>query len=140
MENFIGRWSRNFEEPVYLVFRVFVGLLFMQHGAQKLLGMFGGVDGNGATAELLSMYGIAGVIELFGGLLITIGLLTRIIAIIAGLEMIAAQFIAHIPNGLIPIQNGGELGLLFLLSFLILIVHGSSKFSVEKALLDKEIF
>ncbi len=140
MENLIGGWSKNYEERLYLIFRVFIGLLFMQHGAQKLLGIFGGVDGNGGTAALFSMYGLAGIIELFGGILIAIGLLTRIIAAIAGIEMIAAQFIAHIPNGFIPIQNGGELGLLFLLSFLILIIHGSARFSVEKALLDKEIF
>ncbi|WP_255681456.1 DoxX family protein [Natrinema sp. SYSU A 869] len=101
--------------------------------------MFGGVDGSGSTASLISMSGIAGIIELVGGLLIAIGVLTRLVALITTGEMVAAQFIAHIPEGVVPIQNGGELGLLYLAVFLILTVYGSGRYSVEHLILGREL-
>jgi len=122
----------------YLVFRVLVGLLFLQHGLQKLFGMFGGLGGN--SAELFSLMGLAGTIELLGGLAITFGLFTRLAAFIATIELIIAYSMAHIPNGLIPIMNGGELALLFVASFLVIIVFGAGRWSLEKAILKKEIF
>lgn len=77
------------------------------------------------------MYGAAGVIELVGGLLIVIGVLTRLVALITAGQMVVAQFIAHLPDGIVPIQNGGELGLLYLASFLVLILYGSGRYSLE---------
>lgn len=139
MAALIGRRTESYDDPAYFVFRVLVGLLFMQHGAQKLFGLFGGVDGSGGTAPLVSMYGLAGVIEFFGGLLIALGVLTRLVALIAAADMVAAQFIAHIPEGLIPIQNGGELSLLYIAAFLILIVYGSRRYSIEQLVFDREL-
>ncbi len=111
----------------------------MQHGAQKLFGLFGGVDGSGSTASLLSIYGVAGVIELIGGLLLVIGVLTRLVALIATGQMVVAQFIAHLPEGVIPIQNDGELGLLYIAAFLVLILYGSGRYSLERLFLDRDI-
>lgn len=111
----------------------------MQHGVQKLFGLLGGVDGTGSTAPLLSMYGVAGIIELVGGLLLAIGVLTRLVALIAAGQMVVAQFIAHLPEGIIPIQNGGELGLLYIAAFLILILYGSGRYSLEHLFLDREV-
>ena len=122
----------------YFVFRVLVGLLFLQHGLQKLFGMFGGLGGR--SAELFSLMGLAGIIELLGGLAITFGLFTRLVAFIAVIELLVAYFRAHMPNGLIPIMNGGELALLFIASFLVLIAFGARKWSLEKVILKKEIF
>lgn len=139
MAALIGQRAKAYDESAYVVFRVLVGLLFMQHGAQKLFGLFGGVDGSGGTAPLVSMYGIAGVIEFFGGLLIAVGVLTRLVALIATADMIAAQFIAHLPQGPIPIQNGGELSLLYIAAFLILIVYGSRHYSFEQLVFDREL-
>lgn len=139
MAALLGRVTEAYEEPVYAIFRLFVGVLFLQHGAQKLFGLFGGVDGSGATASLVSMYGLAGVIELVGGLLIAVGVLTRLVALITAGEMVAAQLIVHLPDGVIPIQNGGELSLLYLSAFLILIVHGSGRYSVACLFLDREL-
>ncbi|WP_101296058.1 DoxX family protein [Halegenticoccus soli] len=139
MEALIGRLTEAYEEPLYVVFRVLVGLLFIQHGAQKLLGLFGGADGSGETVPLLSMYGIAGVIELAGGLLIVVGLLTRLVAIIAAGEMVVAQLIAHLPNGVIPIQNGGELGLLYIAAFCVLSIYGAGQYSIAHLLFDREL-
>jgi putative oxidoreductase len=138
MATSISQTTASYEEPIYSIVRALVGLLFMQHGAQKLFGLFGGVDGSGATASLVSMYGVAGIIEFFGGVLIAIGLLTRLIALIATGEMIVAQFIVHIPEGLIPIQNGGELGLLYLAIFLLLIVYGNGSYSLQRRVFGQE--
>ncbi|WP_227377696.1 DoxX family protein [Haladaptatus halobius] len=139
MSALIGRRIEAYEETIYSVFRVLVGLLFAQHGAQKLFGFFGGVDGSGNTASLFSMYGAAGVIEFFGGLLIAIGVLTRLVAFLTTGEMVAAQFIAHIPEELIPIQNGGEPGLLYVAAFLVLIVYGNGRYSLEHQVLNREL-
>lgn len=135
----LGPYVRSYEKHIYCIFRILVGLLFMQHGGQKLFGLFGGVDGAGSTAALLSMYGVAGMIELIGGLLLVIGVLTRLVALIAAGQMIVAQFIAHLPEGVIPIQNGGELGLLYIAAFLILFLYGSGQYSLERLVFDREL-
>ena len=122
----------------YFVFRVFVGLLFLQHGLQKLFGSFGGVGGQ--PVELLSLFGLAGLIEFLGGIAITLGLFTRLVAFIAALEMLVAYFMVHASGGLIPLVNQGELALLYFASFLVLAVYGAGKWSVEKAILKKEAF
>ena len=123
----------KFENYFYFVFRVFLGLLFLEHGAQKLFGWFGG-----SSVDLVSLMGLAGIIEFFGGLLITLGLFTRITAVITAIEMIVAYFIAHISNGLIPIVNQGELALLYFASFLILISYGSKKWGLDNLLHIKD--
>ena len=117
--------------PTHALLRIGAGLLFMQHGAQKLFGMFGGADGQGGTAPLVSQFGLAGVLELFGGLLIVLGLFTRPVAAILALEMVAAYFIAHLPQGGVPVQNGGELALLYALVFAFLAGNGAGPASVD---------
>jgi putative oxidoreductase len=115
--------------------RIGAGLLFMQHGAQKLLGWFGGFGGQpGATADLFSLMGLAGVLELFGGLLIVIGLFTRPVALILVLEMVAAYFMAHHSQGGFPIENMGELALLYALIYLFLFAHGAGPASLDERL------
>ncbi len=122
----------------YFVFRVFVGLLFLQHGLQKLFGMFGGLGGQ--PAELFSLMGLAGIIETFGGVAIALGLFTRLVAFVTAVEMAVAYFMAHAPNGPIPLTNFGELPLLYFASFLVIMVYGAGKWSLEKALMKKEVF
>jgi putative oxidoreductase len=114
------------------VLRIGAGLLFMEHGLQKLFGLLGGMDGKGATAPLMSQFGLAGVLELFGGLLIVLGLFTRPVALVLGLEMLAAFFIAHLPRGGFPIQNGGELALLYVLVFAFLAGNGAGPYSLDE--------
>ena len=127
--------AEKYHDTVYTVFRVLVGLLFFQHGAQKLLGWFG------ATAvPLSSMMGVAGIIELVGGLAILFGLFTRLFALISGVEMLAAYFMVHVGNNSVPILNQGELALLYFATFIILFIHGNKKASLEKMLFKKEFF
>lgn len=113
------------------VLRVGAGLLFMQHGAQKLFGLLGGVDGNGATVEFLSQFGLAGALELFGGALVVVGLLTRPVAAVLALLMVAAYVIAHAFQAAFPVVNGGELALLYALVFAFVAAAGPGRWSLD---------
>ena len=97
--------------------------------------MFGG-----NVVELVSLMGLAGTIETLTGIVLILGLFVRLFALIAGAEMIAALFMAHIPRSVIPLQNGGEPAFLFLTSFLVLLMYGAGKWSLERAIFNKETF
>ncbi|HET7469891.1 MAG TPA: DoxX family protein [Gemmatimonadales bacterium] len=112
--------------------RIGAGLLYMEHGLQKLFGLFGGMGPNGGTVQLLSQFGLAGVLETFGGLLIVLGLLTRPVALVLALEMLVAFFQVHFPQGGFPIQNRGELPLLYMLVWLFLVGNGAGPFSMDE--------
>ena len=121
---------RPFEGPIYAGFRIFAGLMFMQHGLQKVFGLFGG-----APAQLPEpMRWAAGGIELVGGALITAGLGTRWAAFLCSGTMAVAYFIAHAPQGFFPIENRGELAVLYCWAFFLMASHGSGSFSVDRAL------
>ncbi len=109
------------------VLRVGAGLLFMQHGAQKLFGWLGGDQ----VDAIVSLMGLAGILEFFGGMLIVVGLLTRPVGLVLAAEMVVAYFMAHAPQGPWPINNGGEKVLLFALIFLFLATRGAGAVSVD---------
>ena len=132
------RFNEKYSGSIYVVFRVLVGLLFLQHGGQKLFGWFGGLGGS--TAPLFSLMGLAGVIEFVGGLALVLGLFTRLVATITATEMLVAFFKAHFPQTWVPVLNQGEPALLFFAAFLVLIIYGSGKWSLEQALFKKETF
>lgn len=119
----------------WAAFRIMFGLGFACHGAQKLLGMFGGVDGKGMTVPLVSLIGFAGVLELVGGLLIVIGLLTRPVAFLLAGEMAVAFFKGHVATSgsIIPAVNHGEPAFLYCFAFLLLAFHGAGAFSVDES-------
>ena len=123
--------------PTHAILRIGAALLFMQHGLMKV-GMLGGMDGNGATVEMMSRMGLAAGIETVGAALILIGFLTRPIALLAFFEMLAAFWIAHMPQGGLPIQNGGEVPLLFALVWLFLVGNGAGPWSVDRALASRD--
>jgi len=106
--------------------RIVFGLMFMQHGAQKLFGAFGG-----SAVDLMTLRGLAGVLEFFGGLLIVVGLFTRPVAFVLSGQMAVAYFMAHLPRGLVPIENGGELAVLYSFFFLFLAAVGGGAWSVD---------
>jgi putative oxidoreductase len=112
--------------------RIMTGFLFIPHGAQKLFGLFGGFGGEpGGTAPLLSLMGLAGILECFGGLIILLGLFTRPVAFILSGHMAAAYFIAHAPKGFWPLLNRGELAALYCFVFLFLAAAGGGQFSLD---------
>jgi putative oxidoreductase len=102
--------------------------LFLQHGMQKL---FGFPPGPNAGPPLLSLMGLAGLIELVGGGLVTVGLFTRITAFVLCGQMAFAYFMAHAPRGFMPINNGGDLAVLFCFVFFYLVFAGPGLWSVD---------
>jgi putative oxidoreductase len=122
---------QNQTSRIYAVLRIVAGLLFACHGAQKVLGLLGGAGGSGHAAQLLSLHGVAGVIELVGGILIAIGLLTRYAAFITSGQMAVAYFMVHVPGGFWPIQNGGELAVLYCFLFLFIAASGTGIWGVQ---------
>src|ERR671916_2980860 len=113
------------------VLRIVAALLLMQHGAQKLFGFPAGAQAS-PTPPLMSLMGFAGVLEFFGGLLLLIGLFTRPVAFILSGLMAVAYFMVHAPQGFWPVQNKGELAVLYCFVFLYLAVAGGGGWGVGR--------
>ena len=109
--------------------RIVAALGFMTHGTQKLFGVPTVEPRN--TVELMSMMGLAGAIEAFGGALLLIGLFTRPVAFLCAGQMAAAYFMAHAPQSFWPILNGGELASVYCFLFLYLAAAGGGPLSVD---------
>ncbi|QEY23670.1 DoxX family protein [Neisseria animalis] len=124
--NFLNKF-----QPVLLsVLRVAAAYMFVQHGTAKLFGipyveMFDGL-------QLASMYGVAGILEVFGGLLLLLGLFTRPVAFILSGQMAAAYFIGHAATTpLVPFMNGGEAAALFSFIFLYIAAAGAGAWALD---------
>lgn len=117
----------RFAPHAFAILRIVVGLLFAMHGSQKLLGF----PGDKPPVELMSMMGLAGVIELVGGLLIAFGLLTRIAAFLSSGTMAVAYFMAHASQHPLPIINQGELAVVYCFVFLYIWAHGPGIWSLD---------
>jgi putative oxidoreductase len=120
----------NTEQITLTLLRVVSGFVFMLHGGQKLLGWFGGMGGG----PLPPLMVVAGTIELVGGALILLGLLTRPAAFISSGEMAVAYFMAHQPRGPLPITNHGETPVLLCFVFLFLAAVGAGAYSLDAAI------
>jgi len=114
----------------HVLLRIVSGLLFLMHGGQKLLGWFPTPEMSGAP-PVGSLIWFAGVLELVGGALILLGLLTRPVAFLLAGEMAVAYFMVHFPNGFWPMQNHGEAAVLFCFIFLYLFGNGDGGLSVD---------
>ena len=123
-----SKWS-----PIMLsILRIVAALLFMQHGSQKLFGI--PPSQQGGTVAMFSQLWVAGVLEFFGGLLILLRLFTRPVAFILAGQMAVAYFTAHAPRAFWPIQNGGELAVLYCFLFLYLSAAGPGPLSLDSKL------
>ncbi|MDO8424053.1 MAG: DoxX family protein [bacterium] len=116
-----------------VLLRVVAGLLFLQHGGQKLLGWFGGT----AAGDLSTLILVAAILELVGGAAIVLGLMVRPVAFVLSGLMAVAYFMAHGNKAFWPIQNGGELAVLYTFIFLFFAAYGAGKWSLD-ALRHKE--
>ena len=123
-------------DPVYCIMRFIVGLMFACHGGQKILGFPGGHGG----AQGLMLFG--GIIELLGGLLIAVGLLTRLAAFVSSGEMAVAYFMVHAAGKAVghpptpveqffPILNKGELAVVLCWLFLFMVFYGGGRWSID---------
>ena len=117
----------HLDDWTYTALRTGTAVLFMEHGLQKLFGMLGG-----AAVPLMSQMGVAGVLEFAGGILLMLGLFTRPVAAILALEMLVAFVQAHMPRGGWPIQNQGELALLYATIFFFFATHGAGPMSIDE--------
>jgi len=126
MDKYLGKYV----EPTYALLRIVAGFLFACHGAQKMLGLFGGMDGDGGTAELASKIGLAGSIELFAGLAIALGVVTAWAAFLSSGLMAVAYFTAHQPQGALPILNQGDLAAVYSFLFLYIATRGPGIWSL----------
>jgi putative oxidoreductase len=116
------------EGYAYAAMRIVTGLLFLFHGLQKVLGMYGG-----QVQAVGSLPWVAGVIEVTGGILVMVGLFTALTAFICSGEMAAA----HFPKAFWPIENQGELAALYCFVFLYIASRGGGPLSVDKAVRKK---
>ena len=124
----------GFEPYARSVLRIIAGFMISLHGMQKLFGLFGGMGGTGAKAHFFSLLWLAGFLETCCGLLILIGLFTRPLALILCGEMAVAYFKVHFPRGFFPIQNMGELAVLYCFVFLYLFAAGAGPLSLDAIL------
>jgi putative oxidoreductase len=118
------------------ILRIVSAFLFMAHGSQKLFG-FPGARQSGPL-ELLSMAGIAGILEFFGGLLLLLGLFTRPVAFLLSGQMAVAYFMNHAPQGFWPLVNRGELAALYSFVFLYFAAAGGGAWSLDNLLRSKK--
>lgn len=119
---------RRYDAHAYALLRIMSGALFLWHGSQKLLGF----PKAAPDAPAFILY-VAGPIELFGGILVAIGLFTRWSAFLCSGLMAAAYWMAHGRNHLLPVMNEGEMAVLYCFVFLFISAHGSGIWSVDAA-------
>ncbi|MBB3591167.1 putative oxidoreductase [Rhizobium sp. BK529] len=107
--------------------RIMTALLFIEHGMMKLFG-FPAAQGDG---PLPTLFVVAGLLELVGGLLVLIGFATRPVAFLLAGEMAIAYFMAHMPRSFFPAINQGDAAILFCFVFLYIFFAGAGAWSVD---------
>lgn len=122
----MGAWAPQ----MLSVLRIVTGLIFLEHGTQKFLAFPPGQRAGGGFAfDALGSY--AGVIELVAGLLIVLGLFTRPAAFLASGTMAVAYWIAHAPQNMFPVNNGGDAAILYCFVFLYFVFSGPGPWSLD---------
>lgn len=113
------------------ILRIVAGLLYVQHGLVKIIGF--PPQAHRLPYHLFTLNpGLAGILELVGGVLITLGLFTRPVAFVLSGEMAFAYFLSHAHRGLFPIVNGGGLAILFCFTYLYLFVAGGGAWGLDR--------
>ena len=121
--------SRIWDLRGIAILRIVTGILFLSHGVVKLFGF--PVGAPPGQVSILSLMGLAAVLELVGGALTVLGFLTRPVAFLLSGEMAVAYFIAHAPKSFYPVLNGGEPAILYCFIFLCLAATGAGAWSVD---------
>jgi len=125
MFNQVNGWSSR----ALAALRIVAGLLFLAHGVIKVFGFPAGAEPG--QQELLSLFGVGGVIELITGLLLILGLFTRPAAFIASGQMAVAYWMFHFPSSPYPAVNGGDAAILYCLIFLYIFTAGPGAWSID---------
>jgi putative oxidoreductase len=108
----------------YFLLRLVMGFLFFCHGAQKILHWFGGTPVHGLAL-------VSGWIELVVGLLVFFGVATRVAGFVGAGEMAVAYFMVHQRMGAVPIQNHGELAVIYCFVLLFIAAHGPRLWAID---------
>jgi putative oxidoreductase len=129
----------KYRPQVLSILRIMVGLLFLSHGLQKWFA-FPVANPNFANIQLFSMLGIAGLIEIIGGALFTVGLFTRATAfIVSGQMAVAYWYFTNRPSrGFMPLVNGGELETIYCFVFLYFAFAGAGPWSLDAIMRKKD--
>jgi putative oxidoreductase len=114
---------------LHSLLRIVAAFLFLTHGTQKLFGVPAAEVRQ--SVELLSLRGLAGVLETFGGLLLLLGLFTGPVALLLAGEMVVAYLMAHVPRGAWPLLNGGEVAVLYAVAWLYFAAAGPGPWSLD---------
>lgn len=117
--------------PILSILRIVTGLLFLAHGTAKHL-QWPYVEMFKDGVPLASLIGIGGLLEIVGGVLIVLGLFTRVTALVLSGMMAVAYFMFHAPAGFYPIINGGELAILYCFVFLYFAAQGAGPWSLDE--------
>ena len=126
----LSRLRQAWEPRMLSILRIMVGLLFLQHGTQKIFNFPPRTPPR--AFELLTLTpGLAGIMELVGGILIVLGLFTRPVAFLLSGQMAFAYFIAHAPRGFYPINNNGDAAILYCFVFLYFCFVGAGVWSLD---------
>jgi putative oxidoreductase len=125
------KWLERYSHHAYALMRIMSGFLFSFHGAQKILGVLAETQ-----PPVGSQFWFGGIIELFGGILVMLGLVTRIAAFICSGEMAVAYFQFHwkfqLGAAFFPIINKGELAVLYCFLFLFIATRGGVKWCLDR--------
>jgi putative oxidoreductase len=118
----------RYQPQVLGLLRIVTALLFIEHGTQKLFGFPASAQAGGSLGGLMLT---AGILEVVGGILVGLGLLTRPVALILSGEMAVAYFMAHMPRSFFPVNNSGDAAVLFCFVFLYLAFAGAGTFALD---------
>lgn len=116
---------------VLSLLRIVAGLLFLQHGTIKYFDFPAGSGMHNPEMPVLSMFGIGGILEIVGSLLLILGLFTRPVALILSGMMAVAYWTFHAPGSFYPVLNQGEAAILFCFVFLYLACAGGGVWSID---------
>ncbi|MFC5385237.1 DoxX family protein [Aquamicrobium segne] len=117
----------QYQPQALAILRIMSSLLFIAHGTQKLFGF----PGDGSIVNYMSLMGLAGILEVIGGICLVIGFKTRIVAFVLSGMMAVAYFMAHAPQNFFPVLNGGDAAILFCFVFLYLVFSGPGAWSLD---------
>jgi putative oxidoreductase len=121
----------GWEPRMLSILRIMAGLLFMQHGLNKLFD-FPPTANHHPYVLLTLVPGLQGLLEAIGGVLLTLGLFTRLVAFILAGDMAAAYFMVHMPKSFFPLLNMGDAAILYCFIFLYLFVAGGGQWSLDR--------
>lgn len=124
------KWSTSAPQFQSLL-RIVAAFMFLLAGTSKLFAFPVGMPPNGGTATLMSQIGIGGVLEVFGGVLLLLGLFTRPVAFILAGEMAVAYFQFHFPKSFWPTVNGGVSAVLYCFVWLYFSAAGAGPWSLD---------